>query len=305
VKNGGQVISFTIDKYCYLSARELPPFFSHRYRVVYSKVETKLNVAEIEHPVIREGLLKFGPDFPLEIHHDGDLPARSGIGSSSAFAVGLIHTLLVLQKRPVNPGMLADEAIRLEREILQENVGVQDQIACAYGGLNHLAFENERWEVTSLGIPRSYKEEIERRVVLLFTGIQRTSSDVQAGLLKDIKSKTKAINKTVDLARECRKLLEKRGDLDLIGEMLAEGWSVKREMNPLSTNPKLESIWKKSITAGSLGGKVLGAGGGGFFLFWVADGERDNFLKKLDFGTYVPIRIEERGSACIYSSNVD
>ena len=302
-ENGGQVVSLAIDKYCYLSARELPPFFNHKYRVVYSKVETTHHISEIVHPAIREGLREFGPHFPLEIHHDGDLPARSGIGSSSAFAVGLIHTLLLLQKKPVNCEKLANEAIRLEREILKENVGIQDQIACSFGGLNHLIFDKESWGVSSIDVPRSYQEEIERRMVLVFTGLQRTSSDVQAGLLKDIRSKSQAMNIGINLAKDCRLLLERKGDLDLVGEMLVEAWNIKRELNPFSTNSTLESVWKKSITAGALGGKVLGAGGGGFFLFWVADGERENFLQRFDFGTHVPVAIEKRGSVCIFSGN--
>ena len=304
-ENGGEVVSFAIDKFCYLSARELPPFFNHRYRVVYSRVETTFNISEIGHPAIREGLKEFGPHFPLEIHHDGDLPARSGIGSSSAFAVGLIHTLLLLQKKPVSPEKLATEAIKLEREILKENVGIQDQIACSYGGLNHLTFGKENWRVSPIDVPRSYQEEIERRVVLVFTGVQRTSSDVQAELLREIESKSQAMNKSINLARQCRLLLEEKGDLDLVGEMLVEAWNVKRELNPFSTNSTLESIWKKSIAAGALGGKVIGAGGGGFFLFWVADGERENFLKRFDFGTHVPVAIENKGSTCIFSGDND
>ncbi len=140
-------------------------------------------------------------------------------------------------------------------------------------------------------------------MVLVFTGLQRTSSDVQAGLLKDIRSKSQAMNIGINLAKDCRLLLERKGDLDLVGEMLVEAWNIKRELNPFSTNSTLESVWKKSITAGALGGKVLGAGGGGFFLFWVADGERENFLQRFDFGTHVPVAIEKRGSVCIFSGN--
>ena len=170
--NGGEVISFAIDKYCYLTARVLPPFFDHKYRIAYSKVEMIKNIDEIQHPAVREGIRKFCPDLALEIHHDGDLPARSGVGSSSAFAVGLINSLSLLQNLELSSEDLANQAIILEQEILNENVGSQDQIACALGGLNYIKFGGEQeWVSEKITLTPSMKNQIERRMVLVYSGI--------------------------------------------------------------------------------------------------------------------------------------
>jgi len=302
-ENGGEVISFAIDKYCYLTTRVLPPFFNHKYRIVYSKVETTNTIDEIQHPAVRGALRKYCPDLSLEIHHDGDLPARSGVGSSSAFAVGLIHSLIILQKKEISIGELANEAIHLEQIELNENVGSQDQIACATGGLNYIRFGGDKeWDLKPVAISNLKKHEIENRTVLIYTGVHRSSSDVQANLLIDLNQKTKTMQRTIELARECKDLLLGDSNLDEIGEMLVESWSLKKAMNSHAITPELEEIWQKSQRAGALGGKVLGAGGGGFCMFWVREGGREDFLEKFRFGTHVPIRISNEGSSCILNS---
>jgi D-glycero-alpha-D-manno-heptose-7-phosphate kinase len=302
-ENGGEVISFAIDKYCYLTTRVLPPFFDHKYRIAYSKVETTNTIDEIQHPAVRGALKKYCPDLSLEIHHDGDLPARSGVGSSSAFAVGLIHSLLILKNKEISIDKLANEAIHLEQIELNENVGSQDQIACATGGLNYIRFGGDKeWDLEPVIISNLKKHEIENRTVLIYTGVNRSSSDVQANLLIGLNQKTKTMQRTIELARECRDLLLSDSNLDEIGEMLAESWSLKKAMNSHAITPDLEEIWHKSQRAGALGGKVLGAGGGGFCMFWVREGGREDFLEKLKFGTHVPIRISNEGSSCILNS---
>lgn len=266
--HGGEVISFAIDKFCYLTTRILPPFFDHRYRIAYSKVEHVKTVNEIQHPAVREGIRKFSPELALEIHHDGDLPARSGVGSSSAFAVGLIHSLTVLKNQNLTNVQLAQEAIILEQEILKENVGSQDQIACALGGMNYLKFgRNPEWSSHPISLSSDFKSAIEDRIVLIYSGVHRSSSDVQANFLVNLEKKGKTMDRTIDLARECRSLIESEGDLDLVGEMLTESWFLKKQMNSHSVTPELENLWKASIKAGALGGKVLGAGGAGFVCF--------------------------------------
>lgn len=301
-ENGGEVISFTIDKYCYLTTRILPPFFDHKYRIAYSKVEMTKTIEEIQHPAVRSALRKYCPDISLEIHHDGDLPARSGVGSSSAFAVGLIHSLSLLQMIQLSKVELADEAIYLEQVELNENVGSQDQIACAMGGLNYITFGGKtEWECEPLIISEKKKEEIEERTVLIYTGVNRSSSDVQANLLVNLSKKTKTMNRTIELARECRAVLDKGADLDLIGDMLVESWSLKKAMNSHAVTPVLEEIWLNSQKAGALGGKVLGAGGGGFCMFWVGEGKREDFLRRFNFGTHVPVKISSEGSTCVLS----
>lgn len=302
-ENGGEVISFAIDKYCYLTTRVLPPFFNHKYRIAYSKVETTNTINEIQHPAVREALRKYCPDLSLEIHHDGDLPARSGVGSSSAFAVGLIHSLLILKNKEISFEELANEAIHLEQIELNETVGSQDQIACAMGGLNYIRFGGgKEWDLEPVAISDLKKNEIENRTVLIYTGVHRSSSDVQANLLIDLNKKINTMKRTIELARECKDILLSNSNLDEIGEMLVESWSLKKAMNSHAITPDLEEIWYKSQRAGALGGKVLGAGGGGFCMFWVREGGREDFLEKFRFGTHVPIKISKEGSSCILNS---
>ena len=298
--NGGEVISFAIDKFCYLTTRVLPPFFDHKYRIAYSKVETVKLIQEIQHPAVRGALNQYCPDLSLEIHHDGDLPARSGVGSSSAFAVGLIHSLSILKGKELSKNELANEAIYLEQVVLGENVGSQDQIACALGGFNYIKFGGEKeWSHEPIHITDLRKAEIESRTVLVYTGVHRSSSDIQANLLLDIDKKTKVMERTIEIAQSCRALIEDGSDLDLVGELLIESWSLKKAMNSRAITIELEDIWDRSQSAGALGGKVLGAGGGGFCMFWVKAGTREDFLKKFNFGTHVPVRITSEGSSCI------
>lgn len=299
-KHGGEVISFAIDKYCYISTRILPPFFDHKYRIAYSKVETVNDFKKILHPVVREAIRKFSPNLSLEIHHDGDLPARTGIGSSSAFTVGLINSLLILQDKLISSRELANEAIELEQIDLMENVGSQDQIACTLGGMNYIEFGgNLNWEATPVVLSSNFQKSITDRIVMIYTGITRISSDIQANLLVDLGKKLNTMQRTTELTRECRKIIEEEGDLDLIGEMLVESWSLKREMNNLAITPALDDVWEKAKSAGALGGKVLGAGGGGFCIFWVKENGREEFLNNFKLGTYVPVQISKTGSECI------
>jgi D-glycero-alpha-D-manno-heptose-7-phosphate kinase len=299
-ENGGEVISFAINKYCYISARILPPFFEHTFRIAYSKVETVSSIDQIMHPVVKAAIKKYSPNLNLEIHHDGDLPARSGVGSSSAFAVGLIHALQALQDIAITPNQLASEAISLEKEDLKENVGYQDQIACALGGFNYIKFSEEsKWEVEKIDLEKEYQTNLMERLVLVYTGISRRSSDIQRNLLQDINLKSSAMSKTINLARECKKIIEKKGDLDQIGHMLAESWEIKREMNSIAITPELDRVWEKARAAGAIGGKVLGAGGGGFCIFWVKNEKRRSFLDSFNFGTYVPIDVSDAGSTCL------
>lgn len=302
-RNGGRVLSFAINRYCYLTTRILPPFFEHKYRIAYSSVETVKTIEEIRHPVVRECILKYAPMYSLEVHHDGDLPARSGIGSSSAFVVGMIHSLLALQHQPISRVALADLAIQMEHEILRENVGWQDQIACAVGGINLIEFgPGKNWQFMPIRLSTSFEEELVSRMVLIFTGVSRNSTDVTAGLLDNLESMdlSKPMHRIMDLATECHSILNSSGDLDLIGDMLDESWQLKRALNNHTTNSILNHWYEKGKRAGALGGKVLGAGGGGFILFWVKKGEREEFLRKMGAVTSVPVRICHDGASVIH-----
>ncbi len=299
-ENSGAVLSFAIDKYCYLTSRVLPPFFQHKYRIAYSKIETVKNYEEIAHPVVREGIRKYAPELALEIQHHGDLPAATGVGSSSAFAVGLIHSLLILKGTKPTTHYLANEAIEFEQKILRENVGSQDQVACALGGMNFIEFNDEvNWKSNPIQLTSQRKLELEERMVLIFSGISRSSSAITQSFVEGIHKKRIFLTRTEALAYEGLKIMREEGDLDQFGEMLVEGWHLKKEMNSASVTPELEALWQKGLNAGALGGKVLGAGGGGFCMFWLKRGEKENFLAKFGLGIHVPAKISEEGSTLL------
>jgi D-glycero-alpha-D-manno-heptose-7-phosphate kinase len=299
-ENGGEVLSFSIDKYCYLTTRVLPPFFEHNFRVVYSKIESTNTFEEIAHPAVRESIRHFAKDLKLEIQHHGDLPARSGVGSSSAFAVGLIHSLLLLQNEHVDANDIASKAIWLEQEVLKEFVGSQDQIACALGGMNYIRFAKDlEWVVEPISIGTNLTNDIEDRMVMIYSGVHRSSSHVSKTLLDNIEAKARALTRSIELAREARNIILSNGDLDLIGEMLDESWYLKKEMNSQSVTPVLSELWNKAKEAGAIGGKILGAGGGGFCLFWVKQGAKEAFVSKLSAGLHVPVRISPSGTSCL------
>ena len=298
--HGGSVVSFSIDKYSYITLRELPPFFTHKFRVAYSKVETTDYAEQILHPAVREAFIKYAHKFKLELHHHGDLPAKSGVGSSSAFAVGLIKSLYAINGKDVNNYDLAQEAIYFEQKNLLDTVGSQDQIACALGGINYIEFnKGDVWKAHKITLNSEYVEDFESRIVLIYSGISRFSSDISKGLLDKLETKSKLMNRTKDLADEFNKLLTMQDDLGLVSEMLKEGWSIKKELNPFSITQELDDFYQSALLKGAKAGKVLGAGGGGFFLFWVDPEDRESFVKKMSPLVYVPISISFEGSTRI------
>jgi len=299
-ENGGEVLSFSIDKYCYLSCRELPPFFDFNFRLVYSKVETCIDVDEILHPAIREGIKHFSKLRRLEVQHHGDLPARSGVGSSSAFAVGLLNALATLEGIQKPKLQLASDAIRLEQEIIGEIVGSQDQIACSIGGINHIKFGQERdWVAHPFLLDLDRVREIENRAFLVFTGITRNSSEISQGLVEGIENKANVLNKTRHLVIEAKKILDSNANLDDLGVLLQEGWRLKREANPSSVTGNLQEFITKGEKAGALGAKVLGAGGGGFCLFWLKSDDRERFRNEFGLGIEVPFKIDFDGTTIL------
>lgn len=299
-ENNGAVFSFAIDKYCYINVRELPPFFQHNYRISHSRVEMTKEINQIEHPAVREVIRKYSPELHLEIHHHGDLPAQSGVGSSSAFAVGLIHTILALKGQTPTKEYLAELAIDLEQRVLLETVGSQDQIACALGGVNFIEFYRDRkWVANKVNLDDEYRKDFESRPILLYSGVSRMSSDVSKGLVQNFKSSSEAMKKTHQLAIDCFDIFSKKGDLDQIGPMLLESWELKRRANPDSVTPELENLLSEALAAGATGGKILGAGGGGFCLFWVPPKVRDNFILKMNKYVRVPFSISHEGTTRI------
>ena len=305
LNNLGKVISFTIDKYCYISARELPPFFEHDYRVSYSKVETAKKLDDIRHPAFREIIRKYGRDRKYEIHHHGDLPAKSGVGSSSAFAVGLINAMSEFEQSKLTPLQIANAAIEMEQKILQEIVGSQDQIACAVGGINEISFgPGVKWLNRTITLTDKTVQEIENSAVLIFSGIQRVSSKISEHLVLNLDNSTKFLERNVDLVDESIKILESGTSLTEIGNLLNESWRIKRTINPMSTNSFIEDFFNKAMKCGAVGGKILGAGGGGFSLFWVDPNNRERFLRDFDLGVEVPFRIDFQGTTCVLNSDL-
>ena len=301
-KNGGEVLSFSIDKYCYLSCRVLPPFFDFNFRMVYSKVETCTELDEILHPALREGIRHFSSLRRLEVQHHGDLPARSGVGSSSAFAVGLLNALSALEGIRKPQLQLASDAIRLEQEIIGEIVGSQDQIACSIGGINHIKFGQQReWVAHPFLMDLNRVKDIEDRAFLVFTGITRNSSEISRGLVNGIESKSRIHNRTQLLVSEAKNILDSGGNLDEIGVLLQEGWKLKSEANPNAATSSLQEFMAKGDKAGAIGAKVLGAGGGGFCLFWLKSNDRERFRADFGLGIEVPFKIDFEGTTILAS----
>lgn len=300
-QHGGAVLATSIDKYCYLTARYLPPFFEHRIRVVYSKIENCHAVDEVQHPAVREVLRFLRFDRGVEIHHDGDLPARSGIGSSSSFCVGLLHALYALSGRMPSKHQLATEAIHVEQEILRETVGSQDQVTSAHGGFNQIVFsKGGDISVRPVTIPQARMRELESHLLLFFTGIKRTSSDVARSYAGDLDARKRQLRIMKDLVDEALGVLNGGGDIATFGELLHESWLAKRGLSPEVSNGELDEIYQGAQDAGAIGGKLLGAGGGGFLLLFARPDDHPALRRRLERLIHVPFRFEAGGSQIIF-----
>jgi len=298
-EHGGAVLSTAIDKYCYLTCRYLPPFFEHRIRVLYSKIETVQQAADIEHPAVRGALQELGITRGMEIHHDGDLPARSGMGSSSAFAVGIFHALHALQGRMCSKEVLALEAIRLEQELLHETVGSQDQVAAAYGGFNAIRFLRDgTFSVQPVYLPEQRMRDFKRHLMLFFTGTSRTSSDVAGTFVSSLKDKEVGIRRFVEMVDEGIDILA-MGEIEDFGRLLGEAWKIKRLLSSAVTTTAVDDAYRNACDAGALGGKLLGAGGGGFLLVFTPPERRSHVQKALSHFLHVPFDFEPSGSQIV------
>jgi len=290
------VLSFTIDKFSYLTGRILPPFFEHSYRFVYSQVETVKKIENVKHPAFRETVKAFGNGMPLEIHHHGDLPPRSGVGSSSSFVVGLINLLDNFSDRQSTALELAQKSIYIEQELLKENVGCQDQMAAAFGGFNTINFLGVNYSASAVRLSIKKQEELENRCYLVFTGIQRNSSDITQGLLNNFYVKKRMLSRIVSITEEAVRLFEISANLDFVGELLGESWALKKQSNSEATNADLDRFIDQGISSGAQAAKILGAGGGGFVLFWLPTDSKERFSKHFNLGVHVPFKIEYTGS---------
>lgn len=300
-KNGGTVLATTIDKYCYLTVRYLPPFFDNKYRILYNLVERCKKLDQIIHPAVREVIRFLKIKEGLEIHHDGDLPARSGLGSSSAFTVGLLHALYALIGYMPNKQKLAKESIYLEQEILKETVGSQDQVLAAYGGFNHITFQQDGEMIIKPVTISSHRiEELESHLMLFYTGIRRTASDVAKTYVKNINSQKKQLEIMKKLVEEALSVLDSNQNINRFGQLLNEAWEAKRTLSTAVSNPIIDKLYKQALSYGTLGGKLTGAGGGGFLLLFVPPSRQSKVRKEFNKLIYVPFRFEHLGSQIIF-----
>jgi len=302
LRHGGSVISTTIDKYCYLFCRCLPPFFEHKHRVVWSKIENCLTREDITHPAVRAIMDHVHFERGLEIHHIGDLPARSGMGSSSSFTVGLLKALYALKGRMTTKHDLAMEAIHLEQKVLKESVGCQDQVAAAYGGLNRIDFlPTGAISVTPITIPAQRIESLNNHLMLFYTGIKRTSSDVTQKFVAAIDAKKRQLRIMKDLVDESISILNSNASILDFGELLQEAWDAKRDFSSQVSNKDVDDLHAQAMEAGAIGGKLTGAGGGGFLLLFVPPEKQKEVKAALHHFIHVPFKFEFSGSQIIFA----
>lgn len=300
-EHGGAVLSTSINKYCYIQCRPLPPFFEHKSRVVWSQIELVNDHDEIVHPVIRAALDEYGINSGVEIHHHGDLPARSGLGSSSAFTVGMLHVLQAMKGRMMSKRQLATGAIYLEREVLDENVGIQDQIACAHGGFNRVDIDTDgSYTLKPVLMSGDQRQRFQDHLMLFFTGISRMSSEIAGEQIASIQQKQDTLARMQELVDEAESSLMHNDDVEKFGKLLHETWMLKRSLSSRVSHDCIDHMYEHARRAGALGGKVLGAGGGGFMLFFVPPERHENVRHALDPYTYVPVKFDTGGSELVY-----
>lgn len=302
-EHDGSVLSTTIDKYCYLSVRKLPPFFEHRHRIVYSNIELVNHIESIRHPSVRAVLRSLNPKEGLEIIHNADLPARSGIGSSSAFTVGLLNALKTLEGVRLNKRELADEALFIEQQVLDEAVGSQDQVAVSFGGFNRIDFSRYGYNLLSVGSPFN-KHELNRRLMLFYTRVSRLSNPYAEATVSSIRSGTDLSELKDHVNEACDILNNPWGNLDNFGTLMRKSWDLKRAISPKISTSHIDDIIEAGINAGALGGKMCGAGGGGFVLFYCPVERQELLRERLKSLVEVQFKFEDQGSVASQRSQV-
>jgi D-glycero-alpha-D-manno-heptose-7-phosphate kinase len=297
-EHGGSVLATTIDKRCYITCRRLPPFFEYHSRISYSKVENVKRNDVIEHPSVRACLEFLGIDEGVEIHHVADLPARAGLGTSSAFTVGLLLGLYALKGQMRDKHSLATDAIHVEQELLHEAVGAQDQVSAAHGGLNRINFNADgSIEVNRILAGQDRIQELNNHLALYFTGFSRTASEIAHAQVKVTPQRTKELEGMLQLVDEAETILANpNGSLADFGRLLHEGWNIKRTITQKITNSAIDEIYEAGLSAGALGGKLCGAGGGGFMLFYVPPERKEALRSRLKNLLCVPFSFSNRGS---------
>ncbi len=301
-EHGGAVIGTTINHFCYISCRYLPPFFEHKYRICYSKLENAKYIEEIEHPAVRGVLSYLGfHDRGLEIHHDADLPARAGLGSSSAFVVGLCNALLTLRGQMISKEELTQLAIHIEQNIVKETVGCQDQVLTVHGGLNcAYFFPNGNISVHPVMASEERIERFQNHLLLFFTGFSRNAHEIAQSIVANFQMRTNELHQMSEMVGEALDILQNENlDLLAFGKLLHETWQLKKSLSDKISSSKINEIYEKALKAGAIGGKLLGAGGGGFMLFFVPPNKQEAVKHALNFLLHVPFCFENSGSSII------
>ena len=299
-ENGGAVLSTTFDKYCYVNVRHLPRFFDYSTELSYSKTERVTSVEEIKHPAIRNAM-KMLDMHEIRLTYEADLPARSGLGTSSSFAVGMLNAFYALKGKYADKKKLADEAIYLERNLCQEAGGWQDQIAASFGGFNRINFNADGYEVLPVIISPERKKQLNENLMMFFTGFTRFSSDVQKANALGKNNKEKQLGEMFALVDEAEKVLtNKASNLDEFGRLLDYTWKLKRQTGAAVSTNSIDEFYEKGIKAGALGGKLLGAGGGGFLVFYVRPEHQNSVKNAMNNLMHIPFRFEDGGTRVIH-----
>lgn len=297
---GGSVLSTTFDKYCYVTARHLPRFFDYKYQINYSRIERVVDLDNILHPAVRE-TLKYLDMREMFVGYDADLPARSGLGSSSSFVVGMLNAFYAIKGKYIDKKRLAKEAVHIERALCNESGGIQDQIAASYGGFNRIDFREDDFSVQSVVMDFERKKNLDDNLMLFFTGFSRISSEIAIEQKKATHNKIKELKEMLSLVDEAeRVLINKKSDLSEFGKLLDYSWKLKRGITSKITTNEIDNIYSSAIKAGALGGKLLGAGGGGFILFYVEKDKQKKVKEALSGLLNVPFNFENEGTKIMY-----
>lgn len=300
-ENSGAVLATTIDKYCYISCRYLPPFFEHKHRIVYSLIENVKEVSEIKHPAVRAVLDYMNISNGIEVHHDGDLPARTGLGSSSTFTVGLLHSLYALKGIMPSKVRLATEAIHIEQNIIKENVGSQDQVSAAHGGFNVISFNyDDTIHVSPVILKVEKLHQLQNHLMFYFTGFSRIASEIAKKQIENTSNKKKELKVMHEMVNEALSILVgENTDITEFGKLLHESWMLKRSLTDKISTSQIDDIYGEARRAGAFGGKLLGAGGGGFMIIFAKPEDQPRIAEKLKGLLLVPFEFESSGSQII------
>ena len=300
-EHGGNVLATTIDKYCYITCRHLPPFFEHKHRIVYSVIENVSEIKQIKHPAARAVLEYMNVQDGIEIHHDGDLPARSGLGSSSSFTVGLVHAISALAGKYASKESLAKNAIDIEQNLIGENVGSQDQVSAAFGGFNKIDFnQDDTFNVSPVVLPVNRHTELQDHLMLFFTGFSRIASEVAKSKIDNLKHRVMELKYMQQMVNEALVILGNPDEsIDNFGRLLAESWKYKRTLSDRVSTPEIDHLYDTACRAGAIGGKLLGAGGGGFLLLFVKPELQAKVKASLGALVHVPFRFESSGTRVV------